>query len=417
MRKKIVFHLDVNSAYLSWEAVYRLQHGDPVDLRTIPSIVGGDPKTRHGIVLAKSIPAKKLGVKTGESLMKAFQKVPYLVVAKPDYHQFMQASEALVDHLGLYFSRIQPFSIDECFLDYSDVRALWGDPVAFAHHLKDEIHRLFGYTVNIGIGPNKLLAKMASEFEKPDRVHTLFEEEIPEKLWPLPVSELFMVGRATAPKLHLMGIHTIGDLAAFDPELLADRLKSHGRQIWAYAHGREEGLFQQQEADPVKGVGNGSTISYDVTDRQDAHLHLLSLTETVALRLRRKGFFCGLVSVSLKTSGFERWSHQKKLELPTDRTDELFAHARALFDETWDGSALRHMGVRVSDLKPSSERQCTLWDPPDLERKRRLDATLDALRGRYGKRAIQRASFLHSGIRPLTGGVVEEDYPMMKSRL
>jgi DNA polymerase-4 len=295
---RIVFHIDVNSAYLSWEAVNRLQYGDTVDLRTIPSVVGGDESTRHGIVLAKSIPAKKYKIKTGETLFSARMKCPHLVVVPPHYDLYMRCSAAMHKILEEYSPCVQQFSIDEYFLDYTNMEKHFGKPIDAAFQIKNRIKKELGFTVNIGISTNKLLAKMASEFEKPDKVHTLFPYEIPEKMWPLPVENLFMVGRATAPKLRSKNIFTIGQLANTDPELLKYWLKSHGLLIWQYANGMDESPLRS-EGLPIKGIGNSTTIAFDVTDKKTACMVLLSLTETVTMRLRDVKKCAYVISVSL----------------------------------------------------------------------------------------------------------------------
>lgn len=413
--KKIVFHIDVNSAYLSWEAVDQLQHGASLDIRTIPAVVGGNPEKRHGIVLAKSIPAKKYQIKTGETLYAARLKCPGLAIFPPRYDLYIRCSEAMLALLRKYSPSLQRYSIDEVFLDYTNMEDHFGDPLKAAHQIKDRIHRELGFTVNIGVSNNKLLAKMASDFAKPDQVHTLFPAEVPEKLWPLPVEDLFMVGRATAPKLHRLGIYTIGDLARADPALLKKRLKSHGILIWNYANGKEDSPVGDFPG--IKSVGNSSTIAFDVEDRKTAHMFLLSLTEMVAMRLRNAGYLARLVAVSLKSKEFFSYSHQRKLYSATDSTNQIYGTAVSIFDEMWKGEPLRAIGVRAGDLVENSRQQLSLFDPGNLLKQQAIDAAVDKIRNKYGSNMIMRAVFLHSGIKPLTGGVWEEDYPMMSNIL
>lgn len=409
--------MDVNSAYLSWEAAYRLQQGASLDLRTVPSAVGGNPETRRGIILAKSIPAKKYKIQTGETLFSAKQKCPDLIIVSPNYDLYRQCSEYLKRILTAYSPLIQQFSVDEFFLDFSGMEKLWGDPLSTAYQLKETIKEELGFTVNIGISSNKLLAKMGSELEKPDKVHTLFPEEIPTKMWPLPVEELFGVGRATSQKLRDRGIKTIGDLAQEDPTYLKRFLKSYGILLWNYANGRDNSPIIENKAIPIKGLGNSTTIPFDVDDRRTAQLVLLSLAETVGMRLRRNGFCAGLVSVSIKTSDFLYFSHQKKLYLPVDCTSAIHATACALLDELWHGQPLRHMGLRVSDLCASDFFQPSFFEQ-SLEKQKRIDKAIDSIRLKYGAGAVFRSAFLHSGLKPLSGGVIEfEEYPMMTSIL
>ncbi|HEX9059749.1 MAG TPA: DNA polymerase IV, partial [Clostridia bacterium] len=337
MNKKIIFHVDVNSAYLSWEAVNRLQHGSSLDLRTVPSIVGGDEASRHGIVLAKSIPAKAHKIQTGESLYAARQKCPNLIIVPPHYDLYMQCHNAMIEILREYSPSVQIFSIDECFLDYTNMDSIWGSPIEAAHNLKDRIYKELGFTVNVGISTNKLLAKMGGDLKKPDMVHTLFPEEIKKKMWPLPVEDLYGVGRATAPKLHQLGIYTIGELANTDPEILKYKLKSFGQVIWNYANGIEDSNVSQGGRPPIKGIGNSTTISFDVDNKSDAYKVLLSLTETVGMRLRQAGFCARLVSVSIRTNEFLHYSHQRKFSIPTDSTTAIYETACKLFDECWKG--------------------------------------------------------------------------------
>ena len=414
-KNKIIFHIDVNSAYLSWEAVDRLQHGASLDIRTIPSVIGGDPEKRRGIVLAKSIPAKEYKINTGDTLYSARLKCPQISIFHPRYDLYIRCSTAMLELLKEYSPSIQRYSIDEVFMDYTKMEEHFGDPIEAAHHIKNRIKAELGFTVNIGIAGNKLLAKMASDFAKPDRVHTLFPQEIPEKLWPLPIEDLFMVGRATAPKLHRMGIYTIGDLAQADPILLEKRLKSHGALIWRYANGIEGSPVG--DIPGIKSVGNSSTISFDVEDRKTAHMFLLSLTEMVAMRLRSTNHLAQVITVSLKSREFFSYTHQRKLTSPTDSTDRIYATAVSLFNEVWQDEPLRALGIRASNLVDNTTQQLSLFDTRDLLRQRAIDAAVDNIRIKYGSDIIMRAVFLHSGIKPLTGGVWEEDYPMMSSLL
>lgn len=416
MKKRVIFHIDVNSAYLSWEAVYRLQHGAIVDLREIPSVIGGDEKSRHGIVLAKSIPAKKYNIQTGESLFAARNKCPNLVVVPPNYNLYMQCSREMLELLQKYSSTIQRYSIDEVFLDYSHMEKVFGDPREIAHKIKDEIKNELGFTVNIGIGPNKLLAKMASELKKPDKVHTLFPEEIPVKMWPLPIEELFFVGRATVKKLKARGIFTIGEVAKADPIYLQQFLKSHGLLIWQYANGIEDSIVRHEDS-PMKGLGNSTTISFDVEDKKTAHMILLSLTETVAMRLRCEKKCAGVISISIKNSNFLSYSHQRKLDIPTDCTNNIYACCKDLFDEVWKGEPIRHLGVRLSNLCSNEFYQLSFLEKNQIKNQN-LDRAIDEIRIKYGPKAVIRSSFLHSSLKPLAGGVLNgEDYPMMSSLL
>lgn len=415
---RVIFHIDVNSAYLSWEAVFRLQHGGSLDLRTIPSAVGGDPKKRSGIILAKSTPAKAYKIQTGETLVAAFQKCPNLVVVPPNYNLYMKSSDSLVALLREYSDHIQRFSVDEVFMEISDMKTLYPDPWALAEIIRKRIKEELGFTVSIGISSNKLLAKMAGELKKPDGVSSIWPEEIEEKMWPLPVEELFMVGRATMPKLNKLGIFTIGDLAQYDLRNLEYSLKSHGRLIWQYAQGLEDSVVKKDSRVLMKGIGNSTTIPFDVDNAKEAHMIILSLSEMVGMRLRASGMCAMLVSVSIKTSEFGHYSHQQKFYTPTDSTMQIYDYAKKLFDDMWQGELIRHLGVRVSELCLNDMIQLNLFERPlQSEKLRALDAAIDRLRARYDNQIITRACFLNSGIKPISGGLPEDEYPLMSSML
>ncbi|BAE85211.1 DNA polymerase IV [Desulfitobacterium hafniense] len=417
MESRVIMHVDANSAYLSWEAVNRLLHGDTLDLRTVPSVVGGDPLTRHGIVLAKSIPAKKFGIKTGETIWEAKAKCPELVIVPPDYSLYMRCSTAMGDILREYSPLVEQYSVDEYFLVYTGCQTLFGDPVEVAHRIKDRIREELGFSVNVGVSSNKLLAKMGSELQKPDRVHTLFPEEVPTKMWPLPVEELFAVGRATSKKLYDRRVQTIGELANSDPKWLELFLKSHGRLIWNYANGRDVSLVRINRHPVVKSMGNSTTLPFDIDNCREAYLVLLSLVETVASRIRAAGYCCQLVAVSIKDNEFLYRSHQRKLYDPADSTNLIHQTACELFDELWRGQPLRHLGVSAAELCSNEFLQMSLFNELN-EKQRDLDKAIDSIRKKHGSLAVHRASFIRSGLKPMTGGTGEEvEYPVMSSLL
>lgn len=394
-QKKIIFHVDVNSAFLSWTAIKRLKE-DPeaVDLREIPSAIGGDRAKRHGVILAKSIPAKKYGIKTGEPVVDALRKCPDLVLAESDFAWYYQNSKALLEIFRSYTPDVEQTSIDEAFLDMTGTERLWGEPLVAANRIREQVYRELGFTVNVGISVNRLLAKMASDFRKPNLVHTLYPEEIAEKMWPLPVSELFFVGGATAAKLNQLGIRTIGDLAHADVEMLRSHLKKQGEAIWQCANGRDASTLST-ESEPAKGIGNSTTIAFDVTDEGTAKMVLMSLTETVGARLRREHVKAEGLSVTIKTQDFRSTSHQMMLENATNITQEIYRAACRLFDELWDGTPIRLLGVTANRLADESEaRQLDLFQDVDYEKMERLDQAMDAIRDRFGMGAVKRASFL-----------------------
>jgi DNA polymerase-4 len=395
--KRIIFHIDVNSAYLSWEAIERLRKGSKVDLRTIPSIVGGDPAKRHGIVLAKSIPAKKYGIVTGEPVFKALKKCPNLVIVPPSHKVYAMQSKAMTDLLLSYTPDIEKFSIDECFIDATGLRLLYGDDyMSLAYEIKNRIRDELGFTVNIGISENKLLAKMASDFKKPDMIHTLFPHEIKDKMWPLPVFELYMVGKAATARFERMGIKTIGDLANTNPEILEKQFKKYGRMIWEYANGYDDSPVQSGQTDQ-KDISNETTTGFDITDRETARLYILSLSETVGMRLRKARLYAGVISVNLKNNNFESYSKQKKIDNPTQDTDVIFETASELFDKVWKREPLRLIGVATSQLQKDPVEQFSMFDflPRNRKDKLKLNRSIDKIREKYGNEYIIRGSLLN----------------------
>lgn len=414
-----ILHVDVNSAYLSWEAVRRLENGSRKDLREIPSVVGGDPEKRSGIVLAKSIPAKAFGVRTGETLWEAREKCPDLVVVSPDYELYRKCSDALFELLCRFSSRVQRYSVDECFLDWTRLPGGPDDPLETADLIRFQVRDRLGFTVNIGISTNKLLAKMASELKKPDQVHTLFPREIPEKMWPLDVGDLFMVGRATRARLNRLNVRTIGDLASMELwRLEALFQKCRGRMLYEYARGIDRSLVQETGyGEWEKSISNSTTIPRDLDTIREARMVLLALTERCAGRLRQKGLCCGLVGISLRTPDLARRSHQRVLATATDGTGILFRTASDLLEEVWPREGVRQLGIRLGSLCGGEFHQLSLLEGPDPGRSYRLDRTVDGIRARYGETSLIRGCFPGSNIAPLQGGVREGDYPMMSSWL
>ncbi|MBP3569449.1 MAG: DNA polymerase IV [Lachnospiraceae bacterium] len=395
----VIFHIDVNSAFLSWEAVHRMTvEGEAEDLRLIPSIVGGDREQRHGVVLAKSTPAKKYGIVTGEPIVHALQKCPELRIVPSRHHIYEQYSAKFMAILQEYSPIVEKYSIDEAFMDMTGMEQLFGPPVACAHKLKDRIKQELKFTVNVGISNNHLLAKMAGDLKKPDLVHTLFPEEIPEKMWPLPVEDLFFVGKATAAKLHTLGIHTIGELAKSNRELLHSHLKSTGDTIWKFANGIDEGVSARKNQE-AKGYSNETTLAHDVTDKQEAEEILLALVEQVSGRLRADGKKAEVVSVGMKDAWFISSSHQCVLQNPTAGTRELYEYACRLLAEFWDGRPIRLLSFYVSRLTEEEGRQLSLFDTTDYEKQEKAEKAMDCIREKFGAGAVKRAAFLKTDTR------------------
>lgn len=402
---KIFFHIDVNSAYLSWSALEKLHKGSDIDLRDIPAIIGGDMAKRHGVVLAKSIPAKSYGIVTGEPIVNALRKCPNLTLEPPDHKLYDQRSRELMTLLSDFCPDIEQVSVDECYMDYTPIQKRYSSPEAAAHLIREQVKDRLGFTVNIGISDRKVLAKMASDFRKPDLVHTLYSYEIQEKMWHLPVSSLYMCGRSSVEVLRKLEILTIGDLARTDRSIIASHLKSHGVLLWEYANGIDASQVEPVQSD-AKGIGNSTTLSRDATDKETVYRVLLSLSESVSRRLRSCGQTASMISTEIKYNNFKKVSHQTTLSTPTSQTDIIYRTACGLFDEIWDETPVRLLGIRSSKLSSCEEPvQLSLFDlpavtpsdsrkQPSLGKKEQLDAALDSIRKRYGSDAIMRGSLM-----------------------
>ena len=394
----IIFHIDVNSAYLSWTAVEQLKNGAAVDLREIPAIIGGDQKSRHGVVLAKSPAAKKYGIRTGEPVANAFRKCPNLVMYPPNHKMYREKSRLLMEYLRTFTKEIEQVSVDECYMDFTSIADRWNSPVDGALEIKDGIKGRFGFTVNIGISTNKLLAKMASDFQKPDRIHTLFPEEIKAKMWPLPIGELYMAGRSSVETLKKLEINTIGDLAQADPELIVLHLKSHGKMLWEFANGRGRDVVQA-EPEEAKGIGNSTTLRADAETEEEVYSVFEGLAQSVGRRLKKAGKKAGMVSVEIKYYDFRTVSHQMQIEKPSNDPKVLRETAYNLFLEVWSGEPVRLLGIRTSKLADESEpEQLSIFDlemqkEPD-EKHKRLKKAMDELNARFGPGAVVKASLM-----------------------
>lgn len=394
----IFFHIDVNSAFLSWTSAENLKNGTGEDLRLLPSIIGGDIERRHGVVLAKSLPAKKFNIKTGEPIINAFRKCPHLVVAPPDHSLYKSYSDRLFSFLADICPDIEQLSIDECFMDFTPIAASYPSAQAAAAAIKDSVYEKFGFTVNIGVSDIKILAKMASDFQKPNLVHTLYHSEIKEKMWPMPVSELYMCGKSSIESLNKLGITTIGELANANPIILTSHLKSHGKLLWEYANGIDTSTISLIPSE-LKGIGNSITLSEDALTSEDAYLVLLHLAESVSGRLRSQERFAIMVSVEIKYNTFQTVSHQTTLETASNSTEKLYTTACRLFDEIWNSTPVRLLGIRTSKLITEVPPvQMNLFDIPAVYQKdakqQRLEHAIDSIRQKFGEKAITRGSLM-----------------------
>ncbi len=402
--KDFIFHIDANNAFLSWTAAHRLALGSDTDLRNEVSIIGGDEDKRHGIVLAKSQRAKALGIKTAMTLVQVRQIYPDVLIVSPDFSIYTKYSDAMIEILKQYSQRLEKFSIDECFIQISTEE----DPIELANKIKNHIKKDLGFTVNIGVSSNKLLAKMASDFKKPDMVHSLFPDEIEEKMWHMPVSELFMCGKKSADKLNKLCIFTIGDLAHADLDLLLYHLNSLGLTLYEYANGIDKSVISGEKKSEFKSIGHSTTTHIDIKDKKDAKLVIIALCESVAMRLRKQGAFTSHLSIELVNSDFKRLSHSKKLDLATNSTTFICQIMLELLDEVWkDGMVIRKFGVSASKLSHNFYLQNnTLYDF-DFRKQASLDLCIDAIRENFGEHIIFRLCFLGSHIAPMIGNTTK----------
>ena len=374
--QRIIFHIDVNSAFLSWTAVKMVREGQE-DIRLIPSVVSGDPSDRRSIITAASMPAKKLGIKTAEPVSMALRKCPSLVIVRGDWEWYKQCSEGFIGICRSYSPVLQQFSIDECFIDMS-FRCYGKDPVEIATSLKDEIKSKLGFTVNIGVGSNKLLAKMASDFEKPDKVHTLWSDEVEEKMWPLGVRDLLWVGKKTEERLLAYGIDTIGDIARLDTGQLTRLVgQKFAAQLHEYANGRDDSPVDTEIAE-AKSYSAERTFSKDLTDPKDIDRALFNVACIVAHRIRKDDFRASTVSMFIKHKDFTVVQKQCQTSRPTDVTAVILNEARRMLNEIWDGrTPLRQVGLGVSKLTHENAVQMSLFEDPDMEYYREWDRRYD----------------------------------------
>lgn len=389
--ERIIMHIDVNNAFLSWSAIDLLNKGYKYDIRNSYAVIGGDEKMRSGIVLAKSTPAKKLGIVTAETLYSARKKCKVLKVYPPNFKFYNEMSNKFFSLLRKYTPDIEIASIDECYLDYGKVKSLYGDEVAFAYKIKDEIKNSLGFTVNIGIANNKLCAKMASDFSKPDKVHTLYENEVKEKMYPLDVGDLFGIGKRTVPKLNSLGIYKISDLALADPVMLEKYFKNQAYVMIKSANGIDDSIVDSNEYHP-SCIGNEITLPHNISSKREAYDKLLILSEYVSKRLRKEEKYASVVCVTIKDEFLKRRSHQKKLLNETNIEKEIYKTACMIFDEFWNGENIRLIGIRLDGLTLSKKYQGSIFENVEKrEHDEKIDKLIDNINFKFGKNTIKKA--------------------------
>lgn len=392
LMERIIMHIDVNNAFLSWTAIDLLNKEYKYDIRESFAVIGGDESKRRGIVLAKSMKAKKVGIQTAETLYSARQKCPALRIYEPNYKWYVEMSNAMFNLISHYTPDIEVISIDECFIDYGKIAKLYGDPVSFAYKLKDEIKSKLGFTVNIGIANNKFCAKMASDFEKPNKVHTLFSDEVITKLWPLAVDDMYGVGKSSSAKLHSLNINTVYDLAHADVYTLYKYFKNQSQRLIDLSNGIDEDPVVVTKDDP-KGISNTTTLEKDYTNCEEIYSILQVIAHNVATSLRRQKKYAYVVAIIIKDKFFKTYSHQRKLKNPTNLTNEIFDVAKALFNEVWQKDPVRLIGIRLDSLTDRNDYQVSMFeDFEDSVQEENLDMTIDEINHKYGKVVINKAS-------------------------
>ena len=395
MKERIILHIDCNNAFLSWSAVNMIHHGCKVDIRKRYAVIGGDEALRKGVVLAKSMPCKLKGVSTGEPLYTARKKCPYLDVYRPDFKIYKRYSDMMYTYLCNYSDKIERYSIDECFIDYTDSYKLFGEPVKLAYKIKNDIKENFGFTVNVGIGNNKLLAKMASDFSKPDKVHTLFSYEVKNKMWPLNVSDLFMIGKSSNNKLHELGINTIGELANSDMEFLMRHFKSMGKLMWNYANGIDYSEVESDYGNP-KSISTSEVLPYNYSNVQDIYKELRRLSMDTGKRLREKKMYAPNVSIWVRFHDFTKISKQVTLDNLINSDEDIYNNAVKLFDKIWnndDDKKVRGLCVGVSNLTDVYKVQLSIFGEENIKVKKNnnLQKTIDEIKKKYGDKSIKYA--------------------------
>lgn len=394
MEEQIIFHIDVNNAFLSWTAVYLLKKGYKKDIRKVSSVIGGDEKTRRGIVLAKSPIAKKYGIVTAETLYSARKKCKCLEIYPPNYHWYYHKSKELMTYLSKFSPKQEQLSIDECFLDMSGMHYIYKDLIQLAYDIKAEIKEKFGYTVNIGIANNKLCAKMASDFEKPDKVHTLFSNEIQTKLWPLPVKDLFMCGKKTSEELNKMNIYTIKDLAHTSQSKLDKKFKSQGKYLKEASLGIDYSKVEKRNS-KNSSISISETLPTNYTEEEKLQEIIFRQVEELSRQLRNKKMYTKTIGITFKNSNFITYSAQTTLINATDNTKEILKIAKKLLIENYKHDEIRLIGIRLANLTKEKEEQLNLFEPPDNNTNKTNDniqKTIDNINNKFGRSIIKPAS-------------------------
>ena len=398
MEDKVIFHIDINHCYAQIEEMKY------PELRFIPMTVGGHEEKRHGIILAKNDLAKKAGIKTGESLREAYEKCPDLLIIPPAYNDYIYYSHEIRKLYQEYTDHVEPFGLDEAWLDFTGSRLIYGDPCMTAGRIQQRVLQEFGLTVSVGISWNKAFAKLGSDLKKPSGMTLITRDNYKKIVWPLPASDLLYVGYATEKKLRSRGVYTIGQLANYPVRWLKESMGIAGEVISAFANREDRSnVAETFFRTPVKSVGNAMTLIHDVNDADELRPAMYVLCEAVASRLKDHDMEGSVISVSARSGGLDWYGKQRKIPQPTNVSEEILKTAMELIEESYDFSIpLRAAGVSVSQLHPwHSKRQLSLFtDEEAYDDALRIDTAMDRIRSRYGFYSVRRACTLVD--RPLT---------------
>lgn len=388
--ERVILHSDMNNFYASVECAQNSS------LKGKPLAVLGDPEARHGIVLAKNYEAKKFNIQTGDTMWQAQKKCPEIVFVPPHYNLYMKYSKAAKEIYSEYTEKIEPYGLDENWLDVTQSRLIFGNGKEIADNLRKRIKSELGITASIGVSFNKIFAKLGSDLKKPDATTVINSTDFKEKIWPLPVSDLLYVGRSTCRKLKSKGINTIGELAGCSPEWLEKMFGKPGIKLWQSANGLDRSpVSDTGEKSIIKSVGNGMTTPRDIITDEDIKITLMILSESVSSRLREQGFVCQTVQIGVRDNEFYSYERQGKLDIPNRTAKSIFQKAYSLYNQNPSQKPIRSLTVRACSLIPMDFVQLSFFDDTaGLDRQESMESAVDELKNRFGKFVIQKAIML-----------------------
>lgn len=389
--QRVILHSDLNNFYASVECLYNPQYKDK------PVAVSGNPEKRHGIVLAKNMLAKSYGVKTGEALWEAKLKCPDIIFLPPYYSRYIEISNKVRDIYYDYTSQIESFGIDECWLDVTESMSLFKNGYEIAEEIRKRVKKEIGITVSIGVSFNKIFAKFGSDLKKPDAVTVIDHNNFKELVWHLNISELLYAGRSTTQKLNSLNIHTIGELAMADSNVIANHLGKNGTALQQYAQGKDEGAVREYiEQREVKSIGNGTTTPYDLIKIDDVKVILMLLSESVSTRMRNKGFYSSCIQLDIKSSDLSVFSRQTSLSAPINSAEDIFNTSLKIFKNNIHSQfCIRSLSIRATKLSKNEISQLSLFnDEKNINNNKALGEMRDKIRNKYGWSSLQKGIML-----------------------